>query len=61
MSYTTFLILSFLIAAVAMFAGMLIGRQSLDDAPVDAEALRRLSEAKVAQKSVPIMMRNQAD
>jgi len=66
MTYQTYLIVCALSAAVAMLTGLFIGgrktkaRRAQDD-DEQAESLNRYSEAKRAQKSVPIFLRKQAD
>ncbi len=56
-----YLLGAFVLAAGAIFLGAFCANQRLDDEPLDAEALCRLSEMKREQERLPIMLRRQAD
>lgn len=58
---TTIALTAIAVLILAFVVGTIIGRQNIDSDPLDAEALQRISEAKIAQKNVPIMLRKQCD
>lgn len=60
-AWLLYLLGAFVLAAGAIFLGAFCANQRLDDEPLDAEALCRLSEMKRERDRLPIMLRRQAD